>query len=121
MKEWGEKSGCGAYVHLFRKTALQMAWDGEDEVGERVAEDAGVGKSVLLGHYVKPKLWRRSNRTYYRIQASLSPEVASPFGHVETPISALERKLEAAKADKDWPLVAELAARLVKERQSEAG
>ena len=120
VKEWAEKSGCGAYVHVFRKTALQMALDGEDELSDRVAEDAGVGKTVMLGHYVKPKLWRRSNRTYYRIQASLSPEVANRFGHVETPISSLERKLEAAKADKDWLLVAELATRLVKERQSEA-
>jgi len=121
VKEWGEKSNCGAYLHVFRKTALQLAWDGEDDVGRRVADDAVVGETVLLSHYVKPRLWRKSNRTYYRIQASVPPEVASRFGHVETPLSALERKLEAASAARDWPLVAELAACLAKECQSEAG
>lgn len=121
VKKWGEQTNCGAYVHIFRKTALQLAWDGEDEASQRVAADAGVSESVLLGHYVKPKLWRKSNRTYYRIQASLPPDVASRYGHKETPLSALERRLEAARADKDWPLVAELAVRLAKERQPEAG
>jgi hypothetical protein len=121
VKEWAVQSGCEAYVHVFRKTALQLAWDGEDEVGQRVAEDASVSQSVLLGHYVKPKLWRKSNRTYHRILASLLPEVASRYGFMETPLSALERKLEAARADKDWPLVAELAAKLAQEQRCEAG
>jgi hypothetical protein len=121
VKEWAVQTECEAYVHVFRKTALQLAWDGEDEVGQRVAEDAGVSHSVLLGHYVKPKLWRKSNRTYYRIHASLPPEVASRYGFKETPLSALERKLEAARADKDWRLVAELAAKLAQEQRPEAG
>jgi len=115
VQEWAEKSNCLAYVHTFRKTALQLAWDGEEEASQRVAEDAGVSESVLLGHYVKPKLWRKSNRTYNRIQTSLPIEVARRYGHEELPRSALERRLEAARANKDWPLVAELAERLAKE------
>jgi integrase len=121
VKEWGEQSSCWAYVHAFRKTALQLAWDGEDEASQRVADDAGVSESVLLTHYVKPKLWRKSNRTYYRILTGLPPEVANRYGYRESSLSTLERELKAATVSKDWPLVAELALRLAKERQPEVG
>ena len=108
-------------MHVFRKTALQLAWDGDDEAGQRIAEDAGVSESVLRNHYVKPKLWRKSNRTFYRIQASLHPDVATRYGHKCSPLSELERKLEAARAGKNWPLVAKLATRLAQEHRPEAG
>lgn len=117
VKEWASKTGCDAYVHVFRKTALQLAHDGEDDASERVARDAGVGEAVMLKSYVIPKLLRKSNRTYRRIQGSLPPEVAARYGCPETPLSALERRLEAANADKDWELVAELATRLAEERR----
>jgi hypothetical protein len=99
-------------VHVFRKTGLQFAHDGE-EASLKVAADAGVSEGVLVGHYVKPKLWRKSNRTYQRLLASLPAEVARRYGHAEDERARLERQLEAAKESGDWPLVAELAAKLV--------
>ncbi len=114
MKEWSaEQPGGDACVHVFRKTALQFAHDGEDgEASQRVAADAGVSEGVLLGHYVRPKLWRKSNRTFRRILAGLPPEVVSRYGHAENDRTRLEREIEAAKDAGDWTRVAELATRL---------
>jgi hypothetical protein len=115
IKEWSEMHPQGhAYVHVFRKTALQLALDGEDDLDGWVADDAGVSKEVLLGHYAKPKLWRKSNRTFMRILASLPAEVAQRYGQVEDERSKLERRLQAAVGAGDWGLAAELSSQLVK-------
>lgn len=53
-----------------------------------------------------------SNRTFCRILASLSPEVARRYGHVESSKADLEKRLEAAIGVKDWPQVAQLSAEL---------
>jgi GNAT superfamily N-acetyltransferase len=111
IKDWAATHGGDAYLHVFRKTGLQFAHDGEEEEASRkVAADAGVSEKVLLGHYVKPKLWRQSNRTFRRLLASLPPEVASRYGYVEDERTRLEREREMATEADNWALVAELAA-----------
>jgi hypothetical protein len=114
LKDWAVTQPRGdAHLHLFRKTGLQFTHDGEEEeTSKRVADDAGVSRPVLLGHYVKPKLWRGSNRTFRRLLASLPPAVASRYGYAEDERTRLERQLAAATTAENWPLVAELAARL---------
>ena len=114
VKDWAvTPTRRDAYLHIFRKTGLQFTHDGEEEeVSKRVADDAGVSEAVLIGSYVKPKLWRKSNRTFRRLLASLPPAVASKYGHVEDERARLERPLAAATDGENWPLVAELAARL---------
>ena len=76
---WGEATGNPhATPHVFRKTALQHARAGED-TNRRVAEDARLNESVMMAHYVTERdeeLRQASNRTYRRILASLSTEVA---------------------------------------------
>jgi hypothetical protein len=106
-------------VHVFRKTALQHARRGED-INRLVAQDARVSESVMMTNYVKEEdeeLRAGSNRTFHRILASLSPEVAQRYGHAEVVVDSLVRQLHDATAAKNWPLAAELAARLAAERQ----
>ncbi len=84
--------------------------DAEDgDASRRVASDAGVSESVLLGHYMRPKLRDQSNRTYGRLVAGLPAEVAQRYGLEESARSRLERELEAAKTAGNWERVAELA------------
>jgi len=112
LAEWSATSPKGhAHPHIFRKTALQHAWIGEDEAAQRVAEDARVGKEVLTAHYVKVDLWRKSNRTFRRILAALPDEVSRRFGHVEDQRS-LEEQLREAVAAKDWKAVTQLSTQL---------
>lgn len=114
IKEWSASQTNGnANVHVFRKTSLQLAFDGEElETSQKVADDAGVSEAVLLGHYVNPTLWRKSNRTYQRILASLPPDLSILFGYIEGDRDRLSRELEVAKDQGDWSLVAKLAADL---------
>jgi integrase len=113
IKEWSAQQSGDANVHVFRKTSLQLAHDGE-EIGtsRKVANDAGVSESVLLGHYVNPTLWHKSNRTFQRILASLPSDLAMLFGYVETNRERLSRELERAKDVGDWSQVAKLAAEM---------
>jgi integrase len=112
LAEWSATSPKGhAHPHIFRKTALQHAWIGEDEATQRVAEDARVGKEVLTAHYLKVDLWRKSNRTFRRILAALPDEVSRRFGHVEDQ-RPLEQQLGDAVAAKDWKAVTNLSTQL---------
>jgi hypothetical protein len=65
------------------KTGLQHDRRGEG-INREVAADARVGGSVLMTSSVKEtdeELRARSNRTYRRILASLTGEVARRYGH----------------------------------------
>ncbi|HJT77294.1 MAG TPA: hypothetical protein VJ739_08830 [Gemmataceae bacterium] len=124
VKEWAEKYGKDqAFLHVFRKTALQHARRGED-INRQVAANARVGESVMMTSYVKEtddELRARSNRTFARIVASLPAEVARRYGHIETAPAPLERQLQAAVAAKDWDRVAVLSALMAKKRRPEVG
>jgi hypothetical protein len=113
-----------AYIHVFRKTALQLARAGEDAVNRRVAEDARVSEAVLLGHYVTEQdeqLRAKSNRTFARLAAALPPEVAARYGHPAAPADPLTEKIRAATEGRDWGTVAMLAAELDRRGRASAG
>jgi hypothetical protein len=100
---------------------LQYARVGED-VNRQVAGDARLSESVMMVNYVREtdeEMRQRSNRTYRRTVASLSPQLRRRYGYVPTASEELEEQLQAAYAAKDWQLVAELAARLEEQRKSE--
>ncbi len=122
--EWSKTSAKGrACVHVFRKTTLQHAHQGED-INRQVAADARVSESVMMTNYVKETdeaMRQRSNRTYRRIMASLPAEVAERYGHVWDARSELEERLRAATDAKEWALATELAARLARNGQPGSG
>ena len=108
-----------ACIHVFRKTNLQFAYDGE-QISQEVAKDAGVGAQVMMTHYVRkeePALHRASNTTYRRILASLPPEVASVYGCTEINSNALQEKLAQAYAQKDWKLVARISSEIASQQR----
>jgi integrase len=121
ITDWSESQEAGhATVHVFRKTSLQYARDGED-LNRQVASDARLSESVMMTNYVREtdkQMRERSNRTYHRIVASLSPAVRRRYGYVPSPTEELEEQLQAAHATKNWRLVAELAAKLEGHRKS---
>jgi integrase len=123
VKEWSEGSPNGrAYVHHFRKTTLQQARRGED-INRRVAEDARVGEAVMMTSYVTEEdeeLRHRSNRTFWRIVASLPLDVARRYGYVESATDRLEQQLLAATAARDWSLARRLATKLETAQATEA-
>jgi integrase len=124
VKEWAATNPKGdAYVHIFRKTGLQHAREGED-INREVAADARVGQYVLTTHYItqtEAQLRAGSNRTYRRILASLPAEVACRYGHDQTATTGLEERIQAAVEAKNWDLVREFSARLAREGTSAAG
>src|SRR5262249_54481181 len=112
-----------ATPHIFRKTSLQYARKGED-VNRQVAADAKVSESVLMTSYVKEtdeEMRQASNRTFHRILASLSPEVAPQYGYAEAAGVDLEGQLKKAAAVKDWGRVAQLSAELAGQGRPPAG
>ena len=121
VREWSRSNPKGsAFVHVFRKTALQYALRGED-VARRVANDAGVSESVLMTNYAKEtdiEARQRSNCTYQCILASLPPDVAVRYGYVHDARSEMEKQLRAAIDAKDWGRATELVAKL---RQQSSG
>lgn len=123
IKDWSASNPKGsAFVHIFRKTTLQHARRGED-IARQIASDARVSESVLMTNYVKEtdeEARHRSNRTYRRILASLSPEVAAQYGHIQDARSEMESRLRAAIDAKDWATVTEISKRLAQDPPSAA-
>ena len=117
LTHWSKSLPKGrASIHVFRKTSLQYARRGED-VNNQVAQDARVGTAVMMRHYVKeddPERRNASNRTFYRIAASLAPETAKRYGHLIAQSSRveLEKALKDAAAAKDWLKVSQLSTEL---------
>ncbi|MCY2987825.1 MAG: hypothetical protein NTY19_08185 [Planctomycetota bacterium] len=119
ITDWSASQEAGhATVHVFRKTSLQYARDGED-LNREVASDARLSESVMMTNYVREtdkQMRQRSNRTYHRIEASLSLALRRRYGYVPSPAEELEEQLQVAQAAKTWRLVAELAAKLESHR-----
>ena len=115
MKEWSAAHPKGgAFLHVFRKTALQHARRGED-INRLVAADARVGEAVMMTNYVKEadhELRAKSNRTFGRILASLPAEVALRYGHEGAAPRTLEEEARSAAAAGDWGRATALSARL---------
>ena len=116
IKKWAEVTGRErASHHSFRKTALQTARRGDDRNGQ-VAQDAKVTEAVMMRHYVDEtdeELRQASNRTYFRLVAAISPQVAQRYGfRADEEGVSLEDQLAAAVKAKDWLLAKELLARL---------
>jgi len=115
VRGWSKSLPDGnAYTHIFRKTTLQYARQGED-INRQVAQDASVTTSVMMASYVterEEELRQKSNRFFARIAARLHPTVAARYGYLETPTDALKRRLRLAVDSGDWKTAAEIAARL---------
>ncbi len=114
VKAW---SSGDSYVHMLRKTIMQMARAGED-VNLAVAKDASVTKGVMLGHYVSeddPEMRAKADRMYRRICDGLTPKVAEAFGHRRSGTEEIERQLRDAVAEKDWERAKRLSGQLAKQ------
>jgi integrase len=114
IKAW---SSGDSYVHMLRKTIMQMARAGED-VNLAVAKDASVTKGVMLDHYVSeddPEMRAKADRMYRRICDGLTPKVAEAFGHRRSGTEEIERQLRDAVAAKDWERAKRLSGQLAKQ------
>lgn len=103
-----------AYLHVFRKTALQYALSA-GHVEQSVADDASVSSAVLMSNYARvtdKELRLMSNRTYQRIRSSLSQVVATRYGWEEKPSDNIVERLDQARVRGDWDAVARLAEEL---------
>lgn len=119
LADWSATVPSGhAHPHVFRKTALQQAWVGDDKADEKVAQDAGVGRRVMMTHYLRVQR-PKSNRTFARILAGLSPEVAWRYGYAAQKPS-LEEELRQAVEAKDWVAVTRLSAQLTRKQEPPA-
>lgn len=115
VSEWSKSLPKGAaYLHVFRKTALQHALSGE-HIGQVVAQEAQITAGVMRTSYARAsdeEFRRMSNRTFARIRSSLPLEVAVRYGYQEKPADRLRERLDQARSEGDWKTVAELAAKL---------
>jgi hypothetical protein len=94
--DWSASQPKGrATLHVFRKTSLQYARNGED-VNRLVAADARLSEGVMMTNYVKEtdeQMRAKSNRMYHRIFASLDLTVAHRYGHLEAESRQLKEQL----------------------------
>jgi hypothetical protein len=110
--EWSEtQANSTACVHVFRKTGLQHAVDGEAE-NRRVAEDARVTLRVMTTHYTpeqERQLREKSNRTFERIAKSLPLPVLLRYGYRPEAVDSMQRELEEAVRCQNWAEVQRLS------------
>lgn len=115
ISEWSKTLTNGsAYLHVFRKTALQYALSA-GHVEQSVADDASVSAAVLMSSYARvtdQELRNKSNRTYQRIRSSLSMEVATRYGWEGKPADGIVERLDQARLRGEWDEVARLAEEL---------
>lgn len=121
IRDWSASFPDGpACTHIFRKATLQYARSGED-LNRQVAADARLGENVMMTNYVKesdPEMRQKSNRTFQRIVASLSPEVAKRYGYEPPKTDSLKNHLQDALNDENWDLASKLAAELAKQNRN---
>ena len=109
--EWSSEAGSKACVHVFRKTGLQHAVDGEAE-SRRVAEDARLSVRVMTTHYTpeQERQYRdKSNRTYERLAKSLPLPVLLRYGYGPEAVDSMQRQLEEAVRCQNWAEVKRLS------------
>ncbi len=115
LKHWQSVAGReNAYLHIFRKTGLQLARQGED-LNREVAADAAVSESVMMSSYVweaEEEFRQRSNRMYRRLVQRVSSEVARRYGYQDSPRERLVNQLSLAAKAGDWATVERLAGEL---------
>jgi hypothetical protein len=115
--DWSQSLPKGsAYLHVFRKTALQHALSGE-HIEQAVAEEACVTPAVMRASYARAsdeEFRRMSNRTFRRIRSSLPVEVASRYGYEEKPADRVMEQLDLARSLGNWETVARLAEELTR-------
>lgn len=115
IRDWSDSLPNGAAcVHVFRKTSLQYARCGED-LNRQIAADARLGEDVMMTNYVKesdPEMREKSNRTFRRIRASLTTEVANRYGYALSEVEVLRERHQCAVQAGDWELAARLAAEI---------
>ena len=85
-------------------------WTEEEKTQAWLADE----KLKWLAVYVE-----RSNRTYWRIVASLPLEVSRRYGYLESATDRLEQQMQAAIAGKDWSVAKMLAGKLELAQASE--
>ena len=125
IADWSKSQTNGpAYLHIFRKTALQYAVTA-GHVEQSVADDASVTSSVLMKNYASngdEEFRQMSNRTYRRIRSSLSVEVATRYGWNANPEDGIVEKLDQARNRKDWEAISQLAQELnrLKDQKSDS-
>lgn len=112
LSSWARESGRKhATHHAFRKTALQFARRGEDR-NEAVAQDARISRAVMVRHYIDEtdeELRQASNRTYHRLIAGLSTEVARRYGYeADSDAMGMQTRLQAAVNAQDWKTASEI-------------
>jgi hypothetical protein len=114
MDNWSATLANGpAHVHVFRKTSLQYVRCGED-INRQVANDARVSESLLMTSYVKEtdeELRQASNRTFARILANLSAELARRCSYTARQEEGLEERFRKPVEGCDWSLAAKLTPR----------
>lgn len=124
LLKWSKSLPNGkATTHVFRKTSLKYARAGED-VNRQVAADAKLGEGVMMSHYVQEsddQMRHASNRTFHRILASLPSEVASRYGHRDPNPGDVKQRLDEARLQENWDLVAELSKLLASSNRAETG
>lgn len=110
--EWSDsEAGSKACVHVFRKTGLQYAVDGEAE-SRRVAEDARLSVRVMTTHYTpeQERQYRdKSSRTYERIAKSLPLPVLLRYCYRPEAVDSMQRDLEEAVRCQNWAEVQRLS------------
>ncbi|QDT59502.1 hypothetical protein SV7mr_20090 [Stieleria bergensis] len=110
----------GACVHVFRKTGLQGAVDGEAE-NQKVAQDACVNLRVMATHYTtdqERQFRAKSNRMFERIATSLPTDVLIRYGYTPKVVDPLVAKLEQAYREEDWAEVERLSGELRRRDQT---
>lgn len=124
IKDWQMATGRdNVYLHVFRKTGLQLARQGED-VNRELAADAAVSEGVMMASYVTEadlELRNRSNRMYRRLVQRLPGEVARRYGYDASQREQLAKDLNTALQISDWATVAKLASELADVQSAEDG
>ena len=95
----------------FARLPCNSPGGGEDR-NEAVAQDARISRAVMVRHYIDEtdeELRQASNRTYHRLIAGLSTEVARRYGYeADSDAMGMQTRLQAAVNAQDWKTASEI-------------